>query len=159
MKVSVGQCLGSFEVKAVLGKGGMGEVWRATDGKLGRWVAYTSNESGVFEVYVTSSSGVGKHWQLSTEGGVWPRWIPDTGEVLYQDAAGQFVVVQVRTDGSEIDIGKPEVLFGGYLGTRLFQLYDPMPDGSRILFRALSNLNPPDPPTVVINWLSEAVSR
>ncbi len=131
----------------------------ATFSPDGRWVAYTSNESGEFEIYVTSSSGTGKHWQLSTEGGVWPRWIPDTGEVLYQDAAGQFVVVPVRTNGQTIEIGKPEVLFGGYMGTRLFQLYDPVPDGSRILFRALSNQNPPDPPTVVVNWLSEVVSQ
>jgi len=131
----------------------------ATFSPDGKWVAFTSNESGEFEVYVTSSSGTGKHWQLSTQGGVWPRWIRDTGEVLYQDATGQFVVVPVRTVGNEIDIGKPEVLFGGYTATRLFQLYDPMPDGSRILFRALSNQNPPDPPTVLVNWLTEAAKR
>lgn len=131
----------------------------ATFSPDGRWVAFTSNESGKFEVYVTSSSGTGKHWQLSTDGGVWPRWIRDTGEILFQDAEGQFVAIPVQSDQSEIKIGKPEVLFGGYMGTRLLQLYDPLPDGSRILFRAPSNQNPPEPPTVVVNWLAQLEQR
>ena len=59
----------------------------------------------------------------------------------------------MRTDGSEIEIGKSEVLFGGLPSTRLYQHFDLPRDGSRILFRALSNENPPDPPTVVLNWL------
>lgn len=39
MKVDIGQSVGSFEITAILGKGGMGEVWRASDSSLGREVA------------------------------------------------------------------------------------------------------------------------
>jgi Tol biopolymer transport system component len=118
----------------------------------GRWVAYTSDESGRFEVYVTPATGGGRHWQVSTEGGLWPKWIPDTGEMLYQDAIGRFVVVRIQTSGDEIGIGTPEVLFGGYVASRLYSLYDPARDGSKLLYRALSNEDPPEPPIVVVNW-------
>ena len=118
----------------------------------GRWVAYTSDESGRFEVYVTPATGDGRHWQVSTEGGLWPKWVAGTDELLFQDATGRFVVVPMQTDGDEIGIGTPEILFGGYVASRLYSLYDPASDGSRILYRALSNEDPPEPPIVVVNW-------
>ena len=58
----------------------------------------------------------------------------------------------MRTGGDAIEIGDPEVLFGGYAATRLYQLFDPAPDGSKLLYRALSNEDPPEPPIVVVNW-------
>jgi len=125
----------------------------ATYSPDGRWVAYTSDESGRPEVYVIAASGTGRHWQLSTGGGIWPRWVAATGEVIFQDTAGRFVAIRVDSEGPEIVIGATEILFEGYPGTRLYQLFDPSPDGSRILYRALSAADPPDPPTVVINWL------
>jgi len=118
----------------------------------GRWVAYVSDESGRFEVYVTPAAGGGRHWQVSTEGGLWPKWIAATGELLYQDATGSFVVVEMQTDGDAIGIGTPEVLFGGYVASRLYSLFDPASDGSKLLYRALSNEDPPEPPIVVVNW-------
>jgi Tol biopolymer transport system component len=124
----------------------------ATFSPDGRWVAYASDESGRFEIYLTPATADGRHWQVSTEGGLWPRWIAATGEILYQDTSGRFVVVSVRTGDDAIEIGDPEVLFGGYAATRLYQLFDPAPDGSRLLYRALSNEDPPEPPIVVVNW-------
>ncbi len=128
----------------------------ATFSPDGRWIAYTSDESGKFEVYVSRSSGEGRHWQLSTDGGLWPRWVAGTGEVVFQDLSGQFVAVPLRTDGPEIELGTPEILFGGLPSTRLYQHFDLPQDGSRILFRALSNESPPDPPTIVFNWRKKA---
>ncbi len=120
----------------------------------GRWVAYTSDESGRFEVYVTSSSGEGRHWQVSTDGGLWPRWAGGSGELIFQDITGRFVAVPVSTDGTDVEIGAPEMLFEGLPSTRLYQHFDVTGNGRRILYRALSNVDPPEPPTVVLNWLS-----
>ena len=125
----------------------------------GRWVAYASDESGRFEVYVTPATGGGRHWQVSTEGGLWPKWISGTDEMLYQDAAGQFVIVPIRTGGAEIVIGSPEVLFGGYVASRLYSLFDPAVDGTKMLYRALSNEDPPEPPIVVVNWKTREGTR
>jgi len=145
-----------------LEKGGEPEVFRATRfdeehavfSPDGRWIAYSSNESGRPEIYVAASSGHGRHQQLSTDGGIWPKWIGANGEVVYQDAAGRFMAVPVRTQGSENAIGTPRVLFEGFAGTRLYQIYDVTPDGSRILYRAFFEEELPDPPTVVLNWLT-----
>ncbi len=131
----------------------------ATFSPDGRWVAYDSDESGRFEVYVTPASGDGRRWQVSNDGGVWPRWIASTGELLYQDPAGRFVVVPMGAGESEVRIGAPEVLFGGYVGSRLYQLFDLSPDGARVLYRALSNEDPPDPPIVVVNWRGASVAE
>jgi Tol biopolymer transport system component len=144
-----------------LERGGEPEVFRATKfdeehavfSPDGRWIAYTSNESGRPEIYVAAASGHGRHRQLSTDGGIWPKWIGATDEVVYQDASGRFVSVGVRVDGSEVEFGAPEVLFEGFSGTRLYQIYDVAPDGSRILYRAFFEEELPDPPTVVVNWL------
>jgi Tol biopolymer transport system component len=144
-----------------LEKGGEPEVFRATRfdeehavfSPDGRWIAYSSNESGRPEIYVTPSSGGGRPRQLSTEGGIWPKWIAATSEVVYQDASGRFVSIPVRTEESVIEIGVATILFEGFAGTRLYQIYDVAPDGSRILYRAFFDQELPDPPTVVVNWL------
>jgi serine/threonine protein kinase len=159
--VTVGEGTANDILVLDLERGGEPEVFRATRfdeehavfSPDGRWVAYTSNESGRPEIYVAASSGHGRHLQLSTDGGIWPKWIGETNEVVYQDASGRFVTVAVRTDGAEIEIGEPEVLFDGFSGTRLYQIFDVAPDGSRILYRAFFEEELPDPPTVVVNWL------
>ncbi|MCJ7753256.1 MAG: hypothetical protein MUP13_01695 [Thermoanaerobaculales bacterium] len=150
-----------------LDKGGEPEVFRATRfdeehavfSPDGRWIAYSSNESGRPEIYVAASSGHGRHQQLSTDGGIWPKWIGATSEVVYQDAEGRFITVPVRTQGSEIEIGSPRVLFEGFAGTRLYQIFDVAPDGSRILYRAFFEEELPDPPTVVVNWMTQENKR
>ena len=146
-----------------LEKGGEPDMFRATRfdeehavfSPDGRWIAYSSNESGRPEIYVAASSGHGRHQQLSTGGGIWPKWIGATSEVVYQDADGRFVSVPVRTRESGIEIGAPTILFDGFSGTRLYQIYDVAPDGSRILYRAFFEEELPDPPTVVVNWLPQ----
>ncbi len=146
-----------------LERGGEPEVYRNTRfdeehavfSPDGRWIAYTSNESGRPEIYVASASGHGRARQLSTDGGIWPKWKAKSGEVVYQDASGRFVAVPVRTDELKIEIGTPEVLFDGFAGTRLYQIFDVTPDGSKILYRAFFEEKLPDPPTVVVNWLPQ----
>src|SRR5262249_53000568 len=49
----------------------------------GRWIAYTSEESGRNEVYVGAFPGPGEKWQISSEGGVSPRWRKDGKELYY----------------------------------------------------------------------------
>ena len=50
----------------------------------GRWLAYISDESGRFEIYVQPYPGPGGKWQISTEGGTEPVWNPNGRELFYR---------------------------------------------------------------------------
>jgi len=108
----------------------------------GRWIAYRSQESGRSEVYVRGVSadgtaGPGK-WQVSTEGGVEPRWRGDGKELFYMSGS-TFMGVEVKTTGASFEAGKPMPLFEVQLpfaGPR--NRYVVRRDGQRFLFEALT---------------------
>jgi len=90
----------------------------------GRWVAYASNESGSFQVYVTSYPNHYGRWQISTDGGDAPQWNPKGGELFYSSGA-QRMVADVTT-GASFSAGRPRVLYTGEAGIV-------SPDGQRFL--------------------------
>jgi dipeptidyl aminopeptidase/acylaminoacyl peptidase len=99
----------------------------------GRWLAYQSDESGRFEVYVrpfpNSSSG---KWQISTDGGIVPRWSPD-GRALYYLGPTSLMAVEVGS-GVTFTPGNRRALFStGFLATTQESSYDIMPDGRRFV--------------------------
>ena len=62
----------------------------------GRWIAYMSNESGRWEIYVRPSSADGTRLRISTTGGVWPCWSPD-GKTIYFSAGGKTMAAALKT--------------------------------------------------------------
>jgi len=77
----------------------------------GHWVAYTSDESGPQEVYVTTfPEGKGK-WKVSENGGSYPAWSGTGKELFYQDIVNDFFVCPITAKGSEIVVGRPQHLF------------------------------------------------
>ena len=102
----------------------------------GRWIAYASNESGEYEVYVRPFPNVddGK-WLISTQGGVgWPVWAPDGRELYYVRALDQdqMMAVTVETEPT-FAVGNPELLFEAPYYVILGKPYDISPDGKRFL--------------------------
>jgi Tol biopolymer transport system component len=90
----------------------------------GKWVAYASNESGDWEIYVTTfPSAVGK-WQVSRGGGTEPRWRGDGKEIFYIGAKGTLTAVLVSTEGT----------FSTGTATSLFQIRGRVPISSSDLF-------------------------
>jgi serine/threonine protein kinase len=87
----------------------------------GSWVAYTSNESGRYEIYVTPFPGPGRQWQISDEGGLFPQWRADGREIVYSRQNGELMVAEVR-------IGTDSLQPGGQ--RLLFQIHPPRPDGT-----------------------------
>jgi eukaryotic-like serine/threonine-protein kinase len=75
----------------------------------GRWVAYTSNESGPYEVFVQPFPGPGGKWQVSTGSGEQPAWGSD-GKQLFYIAGDELIVVEVKT-GAQFEAGQPRELF------------------------------------------------
>ncbi len=100
----------------------------------GRWLAYASNESGDFEVYVRPFPGPGGRWQISTDGGSSPRWSHDGRELFYR--SGKKVMgVAVSAEGDSFQAGKPQTLFEGdylYPGG-MSEAFDVAPDGQRFV--------------------------
>jgi eukaryotic-like serine/threonine-protein kinase len=120
----------------------------------GKWVAYSSNESGRWEIYVTSfPEGHGK-WQVSNTGGDQARWRSDGKELFYLSDDSKIMAVPVKT-GSNFDAGAPAALFQAnpremFATSELFS-YDVSSDGQRFLINTQLK-TALTPMSVVLNW-------
>jgi Tol biopolymer transport system component len=126
----------------------------------GRWLAYSSNESGRFEVYVQAFPGPGGKWQISIEGGVEPVWARNGEELFYRNG-DRMMAVDITADPT-FSAGTPSLLFEGPYqlsgGTR--PNYDVTPDGQHFLMVNLSEQESPVTRlTVVLNWFEELKER
>lgn len=109
----------------------------------GRWIAYVSDESGRDEVYVRAFPDVTRlKRQVSTRGGVEPRWARDGKELYYRNESDQLVAVPVEATGGEFSAGAGRALFSlnDYLPANRYQpTYDVVSGNQRfILTRRLS---------------------
>ncbi len=100
----------------------------------GRWVVYTSDESGRREVYVQALPAGGLKWQVSPGGGSRPRWRPDGRELFYSADDGMLMAVVVRATPRGLEFGIPVPLFrvANPQGDFTYA-YDVTRDGERIL--------------------------
>src|SRR5262249_45035258 len=76
----------------------------------GKWVAYASNETGKWQIYVTSFPEAHGKWQVSAAGGEQPRWRGDGKELFYLSSDYKMMAVPVMT-GTSFDSGSPVALF------------------------------------------------
>jgi serine/threonine-protein kinase len=102
----------------------------------GRWLAYTSNESGIFEVYVRPFPGPGGRWQVSTGGGNFPLWSRDGRELLFQTLDQHVMAVSYTVthtaSGDSFAAGNPRVWTETRLRNTGGRNYDLTPDGKRL---------------------------
>ena len=103
----------------------------------GRWLAYESNSSGSFEIYVRPFPNVdGGQWLVSTAGGRQPLWARSGKELFYVGADGALLRAPVEASGTTWNAGTPMKLFEGRYVTgsgTLLRTYDVSPDGQRFL--------------------------
>jgi Tol biopolymer transport system component len=120
----------------------------------GRWMAYQSNQSGRFEIYVCPFPEAGGQWQVSTAGGTGPRWRADGRELYYLAQDGILMAVPTTTHGSTFEAGTPVPLFSPRIAssreTPLPQ-YDVAPDGRFLINVTVENV-PTPPITLLQNW-------
>ena len=123
----------------------------------GRWLAYTTDEPGGFEVFVCPASGIGGRWQISSDGGVLPRWSRDGKQLFYRIGRQLFVVdVDAGADASAFLSSNPRLVFDDLERARLTSGYDVSLDGKAILIgEPLQDESPLDTITVLVNWLDE----
>jgi Tol biopolymer transport system component len=77
----------------------------------GRWLAYGSDESGSFQIYVTSFPKPGRKWQVSTESSAYAYWSADGKEIVSHAYTGQVWAVEVAEKADSLEIGAPKPLF------------------------------------------------
>jgi serine/threonine protein kinase len=121
----------------------------------GKWVAYASNESGKWEIYVTSFPDAHGRWQISSGGGEQPRWRGDGKELFFLSLDGKMMAATVTT-GAHFDAGTPVVLFQStprqpILVYDLF-VYDVSRDGQRFLINTQVKQAESAPMSVILNW-------
>ena len=118
----------------------------------GKWVAYDSNESGTWQIYVVSFPAAVQKQQISTNGGAQPRWRRDGKELYYLTLEGKMMAVNISVD-TKIEPGIPHMLFdtGVAVDPENIQ-YSVTSDGQRFLVPKLRSETTTIPITVVTNW-------
>jgi Tol biopolymer transport system component len=122
----------------------------------GRWVAYSSDESGREEVYVTSFPRADRKWPVSSDGGAAPAWGRQGKELLYVSPAGELMAAPVQLGASTFQAGEPQQLFrvetAGNNSSRTFEVG---PDAQRFLVLRSLEETASIPVHVVVKWLHE----
>jgi serine/threonine-protein kinase len=135
--------------------------WSPSLSPDGRWLAYTSNESGQFEVYVVPFPNTSAaKWAVSTRGGTEPLWAHGGRELFYRDGAGNLVAVEVETTPT-FSIGHSTALFhaavfSSFPGAPQYAL---APDDRRFLMIRPVSASTPDKLIMVENWFEELKAK
>ncbi len=131
----------------------------------GRWLAYSSNESGVAEVYVRPFPGPGARSPVSTGGGRFPVWSRDGRELLFETSEQRVMAVSYTAKGVSFEARKPQEwsptrLLGGTDSSNCN--YDLAPDGKRLAAMIPDDANGEKPPThltFLLNFFDELRRR
>jgi serine/threonine protein kinase len=123
----------------------------------GRWIAYASNESGRFEVYVQPFPPTGTKWQISRAGGIQPGWGQGKNagrEFFYVSPDRRIIAVDVNGSGNTFTVGRQRVVaetrITSFGGDTLAMPFAFTPDGQRLLVvNAVENARPI---SLVLNW-------
>ena len=157
--------MGQGEKKALLVQDSQFVETQAQLSPDGRWLAYTSNESGNSQVYVALfapafDKPVTGKWQISAAGGTQPRWRGDGKELYYVTPDRKLMAVEVKAAAPSFDRGAPRALFelrSSIDASNAFLWgYVPSADGKRFLAAEIPGTTgdaPAPPLTVVVNWL------
>ena len=130
------------------------EEWDAYFSPDGRWFAYSSNETGRFEVYVQTFPPAGGKWLISNGGGSQPHWRGDGKELFYIAPDKTLMSVDINA-GATFEVGTPKPLFTTQVSAfNAPNRYVVTADGQRFLVNSPAGEVSHTPITVVLNWTS-----
>jgi len=124
----------------------------------GKWVAYQTNESGQFEIYVQSFPEPTTRMQISTAGGSQPRWRRDGRELFFIGLDGRLMSTSIAVNANHfLDAGTPVPLFathtaGGAVPSPQKQQYAVSADGQRFLLNAIPEDAVSAAVSLILNW-------
>jgi serine/threonine protein kinase/Tol biopolymer transport system component len=118
----------------------------------GKWLAYANNETGRFETYIQPfPSGAGR-WQVSTAGGVWPKWRKDGKELFFFSPDQQIMAVDVNQNGASLQLGAPHALFKATTVSGPTGPYTVSADGKKFVMNTVTPQSITEPLTLITNW-------
>jgi Tol biopolymer transport system component len=124
----------------------------------GKWVAYASNETGKWEIYVTSFPEARGKWQVSVGGGEQPRWRGDGKELFYISSVGKMMATPLMI-GANFDAGAPVELFQTLprlpVTNKDLFVYGVSKDGQRFLVNTQMKEAETESMTIILNWTAK----
>ena len=123
------------------------------------WLAYTSDESGIREVFVTSFPDLEGKWQVSSSGGDYAQWRGDGKEIFYLSPSGEMKAATIESSEDSFRVGQETTLFSYRPFLTGDFTFDVSPDGSRFLV-----LHPEDQVgtsrvSLFLNWTDKLASQ
>jgi Tol biopolymer transport system component/predicted Ser/Thr protein kinase len=111
----------------------------------GKWLAYTSDETGTFQVYIVSFPALDQKLQVSVTSGGQPRWRKDGKELFFRDLTGRVMAAEIHA-GAKLDASPPQALFqpqfsGAFVSNPVRHMLAVTPDGQRFLIRVAAPQN------------------
>jgi serine/threonine protein kinase len=130
--------------------------WMSDLSPDGKWLAYTTNESGRYEVVVQPFPEKGGKWQISTDGGMEPHWSAD-GKRLFYTRGNKIILVPISIHNGVIEAGKESVLFDKYSALPVDSgiTYDVAPYADYFITTQTANVASFQQVDVIINWFTE----
>jgi Tol biopolymer transport system component len=120
----------------------------------GRWLAYISNESGSYDVYVQAFPHAGRKWRVTNGGGFFPRWRGDEKELFYSTPNNVLMALPVQSQGTEFGFGSAKVVFPLKSAAFTFtgRFWWPLRDGQSFMVLRPAEPAQGKPITIVTNW-------
>ena len=122
-----------------------------------RWVAYSTNENGNWEVYVSPFPNASSKWQVSHGGGEEPRWRQDGKELFYLSPQGKLMVASVKL-GESFEALTPAPLFQTRRRQKISSqdvfTYAVTENGNKFLFNNVVDQKEAQPLSIIMNWKS-----
>ncbi len=116
------------------------------------WVAYQSDESGRYEIYVDAFPETRNRVRISTGGGQYPEWSPDGRELFYLSPDLKLMQVSLKRGPDSIEPSAPRELFALPVPNDGYCPYEIAPDGQRFLVRATPERQAGQALTLIVNW-------
>jgi eukaryotic-like serine/threonine-protein kinase len=123
----------------------------------GKFVAFTMSGTGGPQVFIIPFPSGNGMWQVSIDGGRWPRWRHDGKELYFASTRNVLTAVDIREKGNNLEVGRPVSLFPVHPSLRTYRSgmidFDVSPDGKRFLLNSAADENT-RPLTLVVNWMA-----